>query len=290
MGENIDIDEFSKELAKEYDEAQKVGKKYISAQWKSLKAETKSYLVASGCYHSNGRQLEVETFSSEQAEEVQLLEHHVGYLQLCASYNLPSRSSKNAIIPRTAYSENVFIAIDELLYTVTWHDPVFLRLALRAYRNSQMVNLMEMLPPIKEESGLFIASKATIQIILGLIALSIILASPYFLGLSLTSAAKGHESDAIFSFYMVGLAIWSWLELKERANKNKKGDFKNIYDYEFEYNEWKKIDFYKTSWCSTGAGAKFYIEAMAKKGVHVEPIAIDICATLEKSLFKKMEK
>ncbi len=284
MDNKIHIDEYVADTVKEYDDAQDIGQQYISSQWKLLRDDTKSYFIDSGCYSESGKRIAVEPFSSDKADEIESLESYIGYLRQCANYRLPSRSVKDAIIPRAAFSNEVLAACNHILCSPQWHDPLFLRLALMAFRVHTIANLMGLLPPVKEKSDLMGVIGAGSLILFSLIAFILLIASPYFVSVALVSVAKGDEGSTITAMYLIGFTIYLFWELKVKVKKKNEGNFSNGYDYEFEYNEWDRLGFYQSSWWSTGAGARFYFESMAKKGVNIPPMAIDLCAALESSI------
>lgn len=289
MGNLVDTGELAVELAKEYDDAQKAGKHYISSQWKYLKEETKSHLTASGCYNKHGKSIDIEPFSSDEADEVDSLEHQIGYLHQCANSKLSSRSENFSVSPSAAYSKEVLNACSNLLYSQKWHDPIFLRLALRAYRMYSMIDLMGLglIPRLKNESNLSITVSAVLRVVFVLLAITLTIAAPLFIALALTSAAKGELAGSATALYAIAFTIYLLWALTTKIKKQNYGYFTNRYDFELEYNEWKKLDYFESSWCSTGAGARFYLEGMARKGINITPIAIDLCAALESSLFGK---
>lgn len=277
----MEMDDAINELADDYEKSQKAGQEYIRKVWRFLKEGTKTYLITSSCYDQRGQRLEVEF---GVADDIDTLESYLGSLNRCAECNLPSRTVENSTIQREAFSEDVLAACDEFLYRHQWHDPHFLRLALRALRIHKLANLMTRLPAIKEEKHWIFLVKAISLMIYGILGFLLMLASPYFIGVALTSAAKGDEGGAVFALYFVGLAIFIFAHQKNFA----KDIGKPTSEDEVEYSEWYRLNPYAVgSWLSTGAGAKFYFQEMARKGVNVPPVAIDLCAVLEASVLKK---
>lgn len=274
--EDAELDDVIKKGADDYDKSQKEGQEYIRKAWSVLKKETKAFLMTSGWYDQHGKQIEVEDRFPDDA--VNNLEHSLATLKRCAEYSLPLRTTKDWFIKGEALSDDVLVACDELLYMNQFHEPIFFRLALRAVRIHRLANLMTRLPAINEK---FLLVEPIFKIIVAILAGLLALASPYFLGVALTAAAKGDQDSAVFSLYAIGLAILfvGWV--------NNLAKDESISGDELEYKEWYMNPFVVGSWLSTGAGAKFYFQEMAKKGVNVPPLAIDLCAALEASVLTK---
>ena len=277
----------SVELLKEYDELQQAGERYITNKWKFLREYTRSYLIASGCYNKDGERINVETFNSDQTNEIDLLESSLGRLKLCADYRLPSRSDKEAIISRDAESDEVLFACDNVLRRLEWNDPFFLRLALSAFTVHRLAYLMFRLPTKKEKSVFMSIIGAGSLLFFWFLAFMLVLASPYFVSVALISVIKGNEGSTILMMYFIGFTIYLMIALKGKEKKRKNNNSIYEYDYQFEYDEWETLNSNKTSLYTVGAGAKFYFQEMVKKGVNIPPIAIDLCVALEDSLYKK---
>lgn len=276
---DAELDDIVNEGVDDYDKSQKVGQQYIRNSWKLLKEETQTCLVTSNCYNQKGQRLEVEYGEAEDIEE---LEYHIGKLKQSADCKLPSRTEEGAMIEGGALSDDVLMACDHLLFYPQWHDPSFLRLAMRAFRTHKLANLMTRLPAIKEAKYWLV--KPTLLILYGILGFLLMLASPYFIAIALTSAAQGNEGVAASALYVVGAAVFILAHQKNLT----KDIGKPINGNEVEYNEWYRLNDYQAgSWLTTGAGAKFYFEEMARKGVNVPPVAIDLCAALETSVFKQ---
>ena len=272
----------------EYDTTQEAGKIYILKQWKYLTVYTRNYLNGSGCYNQDGVRINVEY--SDLSHEIDSLEYMLGCLKLCAEYKLPSRQDRDAIIDNVADNDEVLSACDDILYMPQWHDPYFLRLALRAFGTHRIARLMIFLPTAeKEKSSFKLTVGAIATFFFGLLALILVLASPYIISEALISAVKGDTGNTVFMMYLIGFTIYLSLALKKISKKRINKSTANNYDYQFEYDEWNKLKFDKTSWFTLGAGARYYFQEMARKGVHVPPIAIDLCVALEASLYKKVD-
>lgn len=269
----------------EYDIAQEVGKLFILKKWKFLTENTKNYLTGSGCYSPDGDRINNE--DSRLSDEITSLESRLGYLKQCADFR-PSRNHRELIFGNVANSDEVLFACDEILYNPQWNDPFFLRLALDAFGVHRVAYLIFMLPPAeKDKSSFMIAIGTAALLFFGLLTLMFVLALPYIISEALISAVTGDKDNTVFMMYLIGLTIYLLLAFKEKLKKRKNTNLIQSYDYQFEYDEWERLNFHKTSWSTVGVGAKFYFQEMIRQGVRLPPIAIDLCAALEASMYKQ---
>jgi hypothetical protein len=261
-------------LVDAYDRSQKAGKTVISESWKSLRPETRSWLIQSGYYSECGRA--APELPDDSADVVESLEYHLGTLALCSKALLPRRAEKNAPISLDAFNDNVPTSVSEILFHPYGLEPYFLRVALHAIRNHEMANLMERLPALAE----FSTAKNLGKLAFIGFCILLLLLSPLVVAGALSSAFAGKFGDTAAALYGIGFIAWM-LNIAKGLGEEAPDNTQAGKDAQ-AYEAWRQLGPYGLGdWSLLGAGATAYFEEMQRKGLSVPIIAFDVAAALK---------
>jgi hypothetical protein len=188
-------------------------------------------------------------------------------LKLCVDAKVPARDGKGLPIPQEALTDDVFMAIDELLFVPDWRDAEFLRLALAAVAAQRLANSLWLAGPPKKKSS------AAWSLIGGFLTLLMLWTSPIAAANALASAFKGDVVACAFALYFIALAAWLAFRKPEPRDPT-------VLDWANDYGEWSAFR-YMQGGTVIGTGAHMRLEQMERRGVNVPAVAYDICRALE---------
>ncbi len=289
VSNNLEVDE---EQAY-YDKSVEAGQKVIRESWRQLTSATQKLFFASGRWSERGQ---IQKQASEREwgagewdadDKVKRLEVTLGTLSRCAAAQIPyARNDPKAIVPREAFSDDVLHECIELAADPTWHEPLFLRLALRAICQHEMANLLTRLPVVENQkdppfAALWAFFKVAGILMVGATSLVLYLASPLLLGIALVQANKGELGAAAIALYGLGL-LW-WLHSYSKSKSN--GD--NLSTDEKTYRAWSSLCQWPFQTHAIGEGALAHLEKMKRDGFDVPHIAFDVCAALRATILRQ---
>jgi hypothetical protein len=252
-------------LADQYEVALGVGRRRIQERWRFLTATTQEALQSGNAFTPKGTP--VPLGDRAHGDDVERLEYSLGVLKLCVEAKLPERDGKGAAIPREALTDDVYMAVDELLFVPEWRDSEFLRLALAAVAAHRLANSLLLAGPPKKNSS------AAWALIGGFLKLFVLWTSPIAAANALASAFKGDIAGCAFALYFVALAAWLAFRKPEPRDPT-------VLDWASDHGEWSAFR-HMQGGTVIGTGARMRLEQMERRGVNVPAVAYDICRALE---------
>lgn len=252
--------------AASYKTAQAQGQLLLSQRWVALLESTKSALMDSGFYSESGKRLEITSARSNAPQhDCERLEYAIGVLRQCVGAKLPQRTEKGAPIPVEAVTDEVPLAVSDLLSVREWHDPVLLRLALYAVCMHQKANALSFVGPPSSES-------LPLGCAVGALKLALLLAMPVSLAAGIAGALRQDVVGASLAFYVFGAGVLACLAWSDRGDKKATG-------FELAYNSWTTLQI-EGFGGGAGAGALEQLRRMASDGVKVPASAFDLAEML----------
>lgn len=260
------MDSAIKEGAARYDAAQREGQRFIKRCWRVLQAPTKSALMSSGFYSSDGVRVEVDYPASSLPEhDVERLEHAIGVMVRCKDATLPDRSEVGVTIPPEALESELLTCVGELLFVQPWHDANFLRLGLYAVAAHLRANALTMVGPRPSTSVGASAVSAILRAVL-------VLTLPASMGMTLLAVERQDTVHSVLWLYAVSAGILSVMSLMKLGLPKPQ-------PFEIAYDRWTDFRF-NDAVGVTGAGALEHLRTMADDGVRVPSVAFDLADAL----------